>query len=123
MQDNLQMHLHHASTISLLLVSFLLNLHRAGRYSGALRRHGLHCVWTAGPPRPDNSAHKYSRKGLLVKSRKGKAHVATGTIVERHDWGLVHVRRYVRCCWALPLTWLLLAGCMPVGLRSLPQAC
>ncbi|EFJ50996.1 hypothetical protein VOLCADRAFT_103628 [Volvox carteri f. nagariensis] len=30
MQDNLQMHLHHASTISLLLISFTLNLYRSG---------------------------------------------------------------------------------------------
>ena len=30
MQDNLQMHMHHSSTISLLLISFLLNLHRSG---------------------------------------------------------------------------------------------
>ncbi|PNW78342.1 hypothetical protein CHLRE_09g401100v5 [Chlamydomonas reinhardtii] len=30
MEDNLQMHLHHFSTITLLLISYLLNLHRAG---------------------------------------------------------------------------------------------
>ncbi|KAG2428201.1 hypothetical protein HXX76_011881 [Chlamydomonas incerta] len=30
MEDNLQMHLHHFSTIALLLISYLLNLHRAG---------------------------------------------------------------------------------------------
>ena len=35
MEDNLQMHLHHFSTITLLLISYLLNLHRAGERAGA----------------------------------------------------------------------------------------